>query len=92
MNQGSEKCNVTLRKPSASLVTMKSEHIDKILIAIHFASNKHQRNAVPHYTKRKHGDLLNIDFQKSSDSSSRIVLCNVFTPTRKVLDFKHAWQ
>jgi len=51
---------------------VKSEHIDKILIAIHYASNKHQHNAVPYYTIREHGDLLNFGFQKSSDSSNQL--------------------
>jgi len=47
-----------LRKLSASFVAVKSKHIDKTLIAIHYASNKHQRNAVPH------GDLLHLVFKK----------------------------
>jgi len=57
------------RMPGASFVAAKSEHIDKI--NSHCASNKHQRNADSHYTMRQHGDLLNFDFQKSSDSSNQ---------------------
>jgi len=59
-----------LKKPGASFVAAKSEHIDQIYS--HDVSNKHQRNAVSHYTMRLHGDLLNFDFQKSSDSSNQL--------------------
>jgi len=46
-----------LRKPSASFVAVKSENIDMISNS-HHDSNKHQHNAVPHYTMWEHGDLL----------------------------------
>ena len=39
---------------------------------IHDVSNKHPRNAVPHYTMRQNGDWLNFDCQKSSDSSDQL--------------------
>jgi len=51
-------------------VAAKSEHIEQI--NRHYASNKHQRNAVSHYTMRQHGGLLNFDFQKSSHSSNQL--------------------
>ena len=50
------------RMPGASSVAAKSEHIDQI--DSHYASNKHQRDAVSQYTMRQHGDLLNLDFSK----------------------------
>jgi len=75
LNHGFEKWNLTLRTPSASFVAVKLEHIDMISNS-HYASNKHQRNAVPHYTMREHGDahgdFLNFGFQKRPDSSSRL--------------------
>ena len=40
----------------------------------HDVSNKHQRNAVPHYIMRQNGDKLNFGFQKSSDSSKQLFL------------------
>jgi len=67
---GFEKCKVMLRIPGASSVAAKSEHINQL--NCHYASNKHQHNAVSHYTMRQHGDLLNFDFQKSSDSSNQL--------------------
>jgi len=69
-SHGFEKCKVMTRIPGASSVAAKSEHIDQI--NSHYASNKHQRNAVSHHTMRQHGDLLNFDFPKSSDSSNRL--------------------
>jgi len=57
------------RMPGASFVAAKSEHIEQI--NSHYASNKHQRNAHSYYTMQQHGDLLNFDFQKSSDSSNQ---------------------
>jgi len=44
--------------PGASSVTAKSEHIDQI--NSHYASNKHQRNAVSHYTMGQHGDFVKL--------------------------------
>jgi len=58
-----------LRMPGASFVAAKSEHIDQI--NSHYAFNKHQGNAFFHYSIRKHGGLLNFDFEKSSDSSNQ---------------------
>ena len=69
-SHGFEKCKVMLRIPGASSVAAKSEHIDQI--NSHYASYKHQRDAVSHHTMRQHGDLLNSDFQKSSNSSNRL--------------------
>ena len=71
LNHGIEKWNLTLRKPSPSFVAVKSERIDMISNS-HYASNKHQRNAVPHYTTRENGDLLNFGFEKRPDSSSQL--------------------